>query len=69
MESISNNGDVKLKIKQVKMQTRRKQNKRNQWMKNLNKKYRNVRDECCENCMDNNETKIVNYNLLPRLNK
>ena len=27
-ESISNNGEVKLKIKQVRMQTRRRQNKR-----------------------------------------
>ena len=27
-ESISNNGEVKLKIEQVRMQTRRKQNKR-----------------------------------------
>ena len=42
MESISNNGNVKLKIKQVKMQTRRKQNKR----KPMDEKSKQKISEC-----------------------
>ena len=39
-------------------------------MKSVKKiKRENVRDECFEKCMDNNETKIVNYNLLLQVNK
>ena len=33
------------------------------------KKRQIVRDECFEQCMDNNASKIVNYNLLPKVNK
>ena len=36
--------------------------------KGKQKKRQNVRDECFEHCMDNNE-KIVNYNLLLSVNK
>ena len=70
-ENISNNGEVKLKIEQVRIQTRRKQNKRKPMDdKSLKKiKRQNVRDDCLEQCMDNNATKIVNYNLLSRVNK
>ena len=32
-------------------------------------KRQNVRDGYFENCMDINETKISNYNLLSRVNK
>ena len=42
MENISNNGDFKLKIKQVKMQTRRKQNKR----KPMDEKSKQKISEC-----------------------
>ena len=53
------------------MQTRRKQNKRKPMdgKSKQKRKRQNVRDECFDNFMDNNETKIVNYNLLPRVNK
>ena len=70
-ESISNNGEVKLKIEQVRMKTRRRQNKRKPMgEKSKNKiKRQIIRDECFEQCMDNNASKIVNYKLLPRVNK
>ena len=55
MESISNNGEVKLKIKQVRMQTRRKKTKTNDEISKQKIKRQNDRDECFENCMDNNE--------------
>ena len=70
-ESISNNGEMKLKIEQVRMQTRRRQNKR----KPMNEKSKNkikrqiIRDECFKQCMNNNASKILNYNLLLRLSK
>ena len=53
------------------MQTRRRQNKRKPMgEKSKNKiKRQIIRDECFEQCMDNNALKIVNYNLLPRVNK
>ena len=48
------------------MQTRRKQNKR----KPMDEKKRQiVRDDCFEQYLDNNASKIVDYNLLPRVNK
>ena len=55
MESISNNGEIKLKIKQVRMQTKRK--KINEPMDEKSKqkiKRQNVWDESFENCMDKN---------------
>ena len=55
MESFSNNGEVKVKIKQVRMQTRRKKRKTNDEISKQKIKRQNVRDECFENCMDNNE--------------
>ena len=69
-ESISNNGEVKLKIEQVRMQTRWKQKKRKQ-MDEKSKKIKRqiVRNDCFEQCMDNNASTIVDYNLLPRVNK
>ena len=71
-KTISNNGEVKLKIEQVRMQTRRKQIKRkpmDEKNKNKNIKRQTVRDECFEQCMNNNASKIADYNLLPRVNK
>ena len=53
------------------MQTGQRQNKR----KPMDKKSKNkikrqiILDECFEQCTDNNASKIVNYNLLPRVNK
>ena len=48
MESISNNGEVKLKTEQVRMQTRRKQIKRKPMdEKKINRQT--VRDECLNN--------------------
>ena len=54
-ESIYNNG---------------KQNKRNP-MDEKSKKIKRqiVRNDCFEQCMDNNASTIVDYNLLPRVNK
>ena len=38
-------------------------------VKKTNVKKQNVRDDFFEKCMDNNETKITNYNSIPRVNK
>ena len=35
IESVSNNSEVKLKVIQVRIKTRRKQNKENRWMKKI----------------------------------
>ena len=51
------------------MQTRRKQNKRKTMDEKSKRKIQIIRDECFEQCMDNNASKIVIYNLLPRVNK
>ena len=60
-ESISNNGEIELKIEQVRMQTRRKQKKRKPMdEKSKNKiKRQNVRDKYFEQWMENNATKTV----------
>ena len=52
------------------METRRKQNKRKPIDEKCKNKFKrqNVRDECFEQCMDNNETEIENYGLRPRVN-
>ena len=70
-ESISNNGEVKLKIEQVRIQTRRNQIKRKPMDEKTKKKIKRqtIRDECFEQCMNNNASKIADYNLLPRVNK
>ena len=53
------------------METRRKQKKRKSMDEKSRKKIKRqlVRDECCEQCMDSNASKIIDYNLLPRVNK
>ena len=60
-ESISNNGEIELKIGQVRMQTRRKQKKRKPMdEKSKNKiKRQNVQDKYFEQWMENNATKTV----------
>ena len=70
-ETISNNGEVKLKIEQVRMETRRKQIKRKPMDEKTKKKIKRqtIRDEYFEQCMNNNASKIADYNLLPRVNK
>ena len=66
MESTSNNGEVKWKIIQVRMNTKRKQIDVKSERK---KKRQNIRDECLENSVENNETIITNYGLDLRINK
>ena len=53
------------------METRQKQNKGITMDEKSKKKIKRqfVRDECFEQCMDNNASKIIDYNLLPRVNK
>ena len=70
-ETISKNGECKFKIEQVRMQARQKQIKRKSIDEKTKKrmKIQTVQDECFEQCMNNNASKIVNYNLLPRVNK